>query len=338
MSLISFFVFLFCFTSATVFGQVVVVDSKSGDSVVFFPQETKKKQEKLQEDSDFYRALEKGQVQKLEEHFQSKNGKFDLSKLSPTGETFLYYSLKNKTGRSFKWLLDKGFDINQKNRFGVTVLEMAVLNNDVKLAKKLISRGADVNQVDELGWTLLHTASSGKSNESVEMIKFLLTKIENPNLFSKSGKSPVVFAVHASGNDEVALENLKQFAAAKNVDLNISKKDPEDAISKLDKISYYAVIGGLEKTTEYLLNSGKFNLLEDFFFKSINDINLADQSGEIVALQITLSGKEYSLTYFKKSFIISVQEAVARQQAEANNKKGLSQKCARSFQQTSFKW
>ena len=336
----SFFVFLFCFISAAVFGQIIVVETENGESVVLVPKKNaEKNQKKLQEDSDFYRALEKGQVQKLEEYFQSKKGKFDLSKLSPTGETFLYYSLKNKTGRSFKWLLDKGFDINQKNRFGVTVLEMAVLKNDLKLAKKLVSRGADVNQVDELGWTLLHTASSSKSHESVEMIKFLLTKIENPNLLTESGKSSLVFAVHASGSDGLALENLKQFAASKKVDLNM-RGESASKLSQADRISYYAFVDDFKKTIEYLLNSGKFNLLEDSFFKSINDIDLADHPGNRAALQVSLDAKgEVNIRiHILKSLVIDVKEAVVRQQGEVNNKKDLSQKCARSFWQTSFKW
>ena len=80
-------------------------------------------------------------------------------------------------------LLDAGADVNAANSWKVTPINIAMLKNHQGCVKRLLEQpNVDVNCKDEKGRTLLLLSLFSMNPESVEFIKYLLTKGADPNI------------------------------------------------------------------------------------------------------------------------------------------------------------
>ena len=131
-------------------------------------------------------------------------------------------------------------------------LETALYNEDFKAVKKAIKKGADVNSVidKETGATALMIAASGNSDESREIVKYLLKKGADDKAVDFSGKTALMYAAINSNpkNAEILIDNDKILF------INFAEVDTAD-FDNFTALAY-AVINGDAETCQVLIDNG----------------------------------------------------------------------------------
>ena len=101
-----------------------------------------------------------------------------------------------------KWLVARGTDVNAEDRYGKTPLHKSARAGLHSLPpQELIKLGADVHRQSSEGLTALHCAADGKNLPSV---KALLEHNADPKAESKSGLTPLGYALTRLSNAELA--------------------------------------------------------------------------------------------------------------------------------------
>lgn len=131
-------------------------------------------------------------------------------------------------------------------------LETALYKEDFKAVKKAIKKGADVNSVidKESGATALMIAASGKSDESSEIVKYLLKKGADDKAVDFSGKTALMYAAINScpQNAEILIDNNKLFF------INFADVDTTD-FDNYTALAYAVVVGDVD-TCQVLIENG----------------------------------------------------------------------------------
>lgn len=108
----------------------------------------------------------------------------------------------------FEHYLRLGDSLDDIDEYGFTPLIECAITRQPAIAEQLLARGADVNKSDVTGRTPLHWAVD---NEDLELIRLLLNKGANPNAYTSSGLSVLVYPV-LRGQDAIK-HLLYQFGA-----------------------------------------------------------------------------------------------------------------------------
>ena len=112
------------------------------------------------------------------------------------GFTPLHFAVSNNHPKKIQILLNMGANVNAKSHYGFTPIYHAVgKNGDIKIVNLLIISGAKVNIKNRDGITPLHYAAWG----TAEKIESLLEAGANPNVTSKSGRTPYDMALENEG-------------------------------------------------------------------------------------------------------------------------------------------
>lgn len=91
-----------------------------------------------------------------------------------------------------KFLISKGAILNSRNNRGSTpLIKQCEKNSDIKIIEILVNSGAEINIQNDAGITALFCASSN----SLDVVKFLLSKGANPNLIAKHDVSCLAYAI-----------------------------------------------------------------------------------------------------------------------------------------------
>lgn len=85
-----------------------------------------------------------------------------------------------------------GESLDDIDEYGFTPLIETAITRQLPIAEKLIARGVDVNKPDVTGRTALHWAVD---NHDLKMVRLLLERGANPNAYTRSGLSVLVYPV-----------------------------------------------------------------------------------------------------------------------------------------------
>jgi len=183
-----------------------------------------------------------------------------------------------------KYLAKCGADIKSKGRDGRTVFHYACYGGNLELVKYLLENfNFDVNEADKCGCTPLIYAIRGKSENKIELLKYLLGKGANPDSSVKMGEVERIYFLSQNA------DFLKYLGKDKSV-MKMKQK-----ISKLQKlfigVSWYrgakpihfAVESKDLKIVELLVSSGvDINSLDDYGNTPLYYALKGKASGEIV--------------------------------------------------------
>ena len=112
------------------------------------------------------------------------------------GFTPLHFAVTNNDPKKINVLLQMGANVNAKSHYGFTPIYYAVgKHSDLEVVNLLIESDAKVNIKNRDGITPLHYAAWG----TAEKIKSLLKAGANPNVTSKSGRTPYDMALENEG-------------------------------------------------------------------------------------------------------------------------------------------
>jgi ankyrin repeat protein len=128
-----------------------------------------------------------------------------------------YFNSTRNTGKTLKFLLDKGMDANSKDSKGDTPLHKVVYYRTRIAAEMLISYGAKVNAQNNMGQTPLYIASGYKDN--IEMTKLLIENGADINLRTKNNASVLHNAVGEGNYDTI------KYLLEKGAEVNICLTD-----------------------------------------------------------------------------------------------------------------
>lgn len=110
----------------------------------------------------------------------------DVNVREKNGRTPLTVSISNKKELCTQLLIAAGADLNLDGKStGPFPLHDAAEVGNLELVRRLLAKGANPNVYDESGYTALHTALVGSPD--AEMIKLLLDHGANPDIQPKSG-------------------------------------------------------------------------------------------------------------------------------------------------------
>lgn len=98
----------------------------------------------------------------------------------------------------FEYYLGKGESLDDIDEYGFTPLIETAIARQPEIAKALIDKGVDINKPDVTGRTPLHWAVD---NADLTLVKCLLERGANPNAFTRSGLSVLVYPVLRGQND-----------------------------------------------------------------------------------------------------------------------------------------
>src|SRR3990167_6034007 len=98
----------------------------------------------------------------------------------------------------FDYYLREGESLDDIDEYGFTLLIETVITRQAKIDKLLIDRKVDINKPDVTGRTALHWAVD---NADLEMVKLLLHNGANPNAYTSSGLSVLVYPILRQQND-----------------------------------------------------------------------------------------------------------------------------------------
>lgn len=96
------------------------------------------------------------------------------------------------------YYLREGESLDDIDEYGFTPLIESAITRQVTIAKLLIDRGVDVNKPDVTGRTALHWAVD---NADIELIRLLLAHNANPNAYTSSGLSVLVYPILRAQNE-----------------------------------------------------------------------------------------------------------------------------------------
>lgn len=119
--------------------------------------------------------------EKAMSRFQPFNNCFLFKKHAVVKVNNTYYDL------TFQCFYEEKYAIFDKSPIKELFRE-AMLNNSEKFIEKFNSIKIDINHIDEFHWTLLHCFAL---NQNFAMVKFLIEKGANPNMFDYKGKYPL---------------------------------------------------------------------------------------------------------------------------------------------------
>ncbi|RWY55667.1 ankyrin repeat domain-containing protein [Mucilaginibacter gilvus] len=113
-----------------------------------------------------------------------------------TGENALHYIVrKPNQGPIIEYFMSKGIDVNQADEEGNTVLmNAAATNRDTVVILTLLPKIKNINQANSKGLTAL--AMAVRSN-SPEVVRLLIAKGANINIFDKNGNNLAYYAVES---------------------------------------------------------------------------------------------------------------------------------------------
>jgi len=121
------------------------------------------------------------------------------------GFTPLHFAVSNNNPKKIEILLQMGANVNAKSHYGFTPIYHAVgKHSDLEIVNLLIGSGAKVNIKNRDGITPLHYAAWGTADK----IESLLKAGANPNVTSKSGRTPYDMALEnedLSGSDTLRI-------------------------------------------------------------------------------------------------------------------------------------
>ncbi len=98
----------------------------------------------------------------------------------------------------FDYYLREGDSLDDIDEYGFTPLIESAITRQTHIAKLLLDRGVDVNKPDVTGRTALHWAVD---NADIELMRLLLTKGANPNAYTRSGLSVLVYPILRAQSD-----------------------------------------------------------------------------------------------------------------------------------------
>jgi ankyrin repeat protein len=115
-------------------------------------------------------------------------------------------------------IIEKGVSVNQKNPNDETALMIAArTNKKTGLIKYLVENGADVKAFSKFGTNVLHYAAE---NKKPEIMRYLLSKIEDPDLASEDNYTPLMHACKQRNHYDVVKALID-----KGADVNAKTKE-----------------------------------------------------------------------------------------------------------------
>lgn len=147
-------------------------------------------------------ALKENKVLLIKHLLQVPN--IDILVQTASGDTLLHV-LKNFDLDLINDLIAKGVDIHALNHWNNNILHLTCKVLNVQATKLFLSKDVNLNQKNNSGETPLLLAVQGSKEESakgLEIIKELLEKGANPNIFTRSGNTPL-FEACTSQNFEI---------------------------------------------------------------------------------------------------------------------------------------
>ncbi len=98
----------------------------------------------------------------------------------------------------FDFYLREGDSLDDIDEYGFTPLIESVITRQIHITKLLLDRGVAINKPDVTGRTALHWAVD---NADLEFIRLLLAKGANPNAYTRSGLSILVYPILRAQSD-----------------------------------------------------------------------------------------------------------------------------------------
>lgn len=123
-------------------------------------------------ESQFLKAVQKGNLEKIKELINSGADVNQKSELN--GKTALHYVIEknpSKINEIIQLLLSKGADVNLKSNLDMTPLHVAVYHGRRRIVELLLNKGADVSILDRAKNTPYQIAVSKEYKDIAKLLK-----------------------------------------------------------------------------------------------------------------------------------------------------------------------